>query len=93
MSSVLLSPSTTGADDSSKLAVLKTALYEAIVDNSSDWRLWTQKDLENLDIVPNNTTVLLRVIQELCNERLLRPANDGRMGICWRWRSAEDADK
>ncbi|KAJ9150385.1 DNA-directed RNA polymerase III subunit RPC6 [Pleurostoma richardsiae] len=82
------------ADDPSKFELLKDALYDQCQQNGSDSRLYTQKDLLDLRIVPNNDGhMLLRIVQSLTDERLLIPVNDQRVGLAWKWRSREDARK
>jgi DNA-directed RNA polymerase III subunit RPC6 len=86
------SPSTTGSDDPTKIELLAESIYDAVRDSGD--RPWTQKDLEDLDVIPeNNILVLQKVIQKLCNEWLFRPLRDGSLGLCWRWRSEDDAKK
>ncbi len=94
MASALSPPSTAGSEDPSKVDFLKEALYDAVKEVSSEERLWSQKDLVNLDIIPGqNVALLLSVINKLCSEMLFKPVTDGRLGVCWRWRSEEDAKK
>ena len=92
MASFHSSPSTTDSDDATKIEVLAESMYDAVRDAGE--RLWTQRNLEDLDIIPeNNINTLQKVIQKLCNAWLFRPLRDGHLGLCWRWRSEEEAKK
>jgi len=85
------SPSTTEGGDTEKIETLKAILYETVKDDSGEGRLWSQQDLLDLDIIPGgNITVLMSVVQKLCNERLFKLV-EGNNGVCYRWRSEEDA--
>ena len=89
----LASPAVDG-DDAAKLAVLKETLYDEMQQHGSNERLYNQKDLIDLNIIPNDDVILLlRVVQRLCDDYLLVSTNDGRSGLAWRWRSKEDARK
>ncbi|KAK1764746.1 DNA-directed RNA polymerase III-like protein [Phialemonium atrogriseum] len=89
----LASPAVDG-DDAAKLAVLKETLYDEMQQHGSNERLYNQKDLIDLNIIPNDDIILLlRVVQRLCDDYLLVSTNDGRSGLAWRWRSKEDARK
>ncbi len=82
------------ADDSAKLAILKDALYEEIRQHGSETRLFTQKDLLDLNIIPNNNVLLLvRVVQGLTDDKLLVGTTNHHAGLAWRWRSREEAKK
>ncbi|KAK3905751.1 DNA-directed RNA polymerase [Staphylotrichum tortipilum] len=86
--------SDTLADDSAKLAILKDALYEEIRQHGSETRLFTQKDLLDLNIIPNNNVLLLvRVVQGLTDDKLLVGTTNHHAGLAWRWRSREEAKK
>lgn len=77
-----------------KIQVLKDALYEEIRQHGSESRLFTQKDLLDLDIIPNsNITLLIQVVQGLCDDKLLVAASNQHVGLAWRWRSREEARK
>ena len=92
MASFQSSPSTTEGDDATKIEVLAESMYDAVRDAGE--KLWTQRDLEELDIIPENNIIMLqKVIQKLCNAWLFRPLRDGSLGLCWKWRSEEDAKK
>jgi hypothetical protein len=81
-------------EDTPKVEILKDALYEEMLQHGSSERLYTQNDLIGLNIIPrNDLMLLLKVVQGLCDERLLVAATDNRTGICWRYRSREDAKK
>ncbi|KAB5578720.1 DNA-directed RNA polymerase III-like protein [Coniochaeta sp. 2T2.1] len=93
MASVSSSRAGTG-EDTPKVEILKDALYEEMTQHGSSERLYNQNDLISLNIIPkNDLSLLLRVVQSLCDERLLIAASDNRMGISWRYRSREDAKK
>jgi len=82
------------ADDSAKLQILKDALYEEIRQHGSETRLFTQKDLLDLNIIPNNNVMLLvKVVQGLCDDKLLVGTTNHHAGLAWRWRSREEAKK
>ncbi len=86
--------SDTLADDSAKLLILKDALYEEIRQHGSETRLFTQKDLLDLNIIPNNNVLLLvRVVQALTDDKLLVGTTNHHAGLAWRWRSREEAKK
>ncbi|KAK3362470.1 RNA polymerase Rpc34 [Lasiosphaeria hispida] len=81
------------ADDAAKIAILKDALYDKVRDHGSELRLFTQKDLMELGIIPaGNLLLLVRVVQALTDDKLFVGVNSG-AGIAWRWRSREDAKK
>ncbi|KAL2271355.1 hypothetical protein VTJ83DRAFT_726 [Remersonia thermophila] len=82
------------ADDSAKLKILKDALYEEMRQHGSETRLFTQRDLLDLNIVPNqNVMLLVRVVQGLCDDKLLVGTTNHHAGLAWRWRSREEAKK
>ncbi|KAL8408687.1 hypothetical protein RB594_007222 [Gaeumannomyces avenae] len=82
------------AEDPARIQELKEELYEACVNNGSIGRLYTQKDLFALDVVPEDSPMLLmRVVQGLTDDKLLVPVNDQRKGLCWKYRTREDAQK
>ena len=84
----------TGSEDPAKLEILREALYEQCQNHGSQTRLYSQKDLLELGVIPEeNAVLLLRVVQQLCDEKLLIPVNDPRQGLLWKWRSEEDALK
>ncbi|KAK4129139.1 DNA-directed RNA polymerase III-like protein [Parathielavia appendiculata] len=86
--------STKMADDSAKLQILKDALYEEIRQHGSETRLFTQRDLLDLNIIPNNDLLLLvRVVQGLTDDKLLVGTTNHHAGLAWRWRSREEAKK
>ncbi|OIW23910.1 RNA polymerase Rpc34 [Coniochaeta ligniaria NRRL 30616] len=81
-------------EDTPKVEILKDALYEEMTQHGSSDRLYNQNDLINLNIIPkNDLSLLLKVVQGLCDDRLLIATSDNRMGIAWRYRSREDAKK
>ncbi|KAK4041419.1 hypothetical protein C8A01DRAFT_14805 [Parachaetomium inaequale] len=80
--------------DSVKSQILKDALYEEIKQHGSETRLFTQKDLIDLNIIPNNDVKqLLDIVQQLCNDKLLVGTTNHHAGLSWRWRSREEAKK
>jgi hypothetical protein len=82
------------ADDSAKLQILKDALYEEMRQHGSETRLFTQNDLLDLGIIPNNNVVLLvRAVQGLTDDKLLVGTTNHHAGLAWRWRSREEAKK
>ncbi|CAK7200625.1 34-kDa subunit of RNA polymerase III (C) [Sporothrix eucalyptigena] len=82
------------SEDPSKIELLKDALYQAAVDNGGEGRLWSQQDLIDFDIIPEgNLDLLIKVVQGLCSDFLFKTMNDGRIGLCWRYRPVEDAQK
>ncbi|KAL2021609.1 hypothetical protein VTK56DRAFT_6962 [Thermocarpiscus australiensis] len=82
------------ADDSVKLQILKDALYDEMRQQGSESRLFTQKDLLDLNIIPsNNVMLLVRVVQGLCDDKLLVGTTNSHAGLAWRWRSREEAQK
>ncbi|KAK3395450.1 RNA polymerase Rpc34 [Sordaria brevicollis] len=81
------------AADRGKIQILKDALYEAARDHGSDQRLFTQRDLLDMQVIPqDNLALLMQVIQVLCDEKLF-VGNTTASGLSWRWRSREDAKK
>ncbi|CAK7262720.1 34-kDa subunit of RNA polymerase III (C) [Sporothrix epigloea] len=82
------------SEDKSKIELLKDALYQSAVDNGGEGRLWSQQDLIDFDVIPEgNLDLLIKVVQGLCSDFLFKTMNDGRIGLCWRYRSVEDAQK
>ena len=79
--------------DRDKIQILKDALYDAAREHGSDQRLFTQRDLLDMQVIPqDNMTLLIQVIQILCDEKLFVGNTTG-SGLSWRWRSREDAKK
>ncbi len=82
------------SEDPSKIELLKDALYQAVVDSGGEGRLWNQRELLDLDIIPEqNLVLLMKAVQGLCQDFLFKAMNDGRFGLCWRYRPVEDAQK
>jgi DNA-directed RNA polymerase III subunit RPC6 len=80
--------------ESVKVDVLKDALYEACSEHGDDRRLFTQADLLGLNILPTHDVgLLMRLVQALTNERLFVAVTDVRVGLAWRFRRREDAEK
>jgi len=94
MASALSSPST-ASYDLDKMEVWKDMLYDEMMASGSEQRLYSQKDLVALNVVPDgDLQLLMKIVQALTNDKLLRPVTDTRQGLlCWRWRSAEEAQK
>ena len=81
-------------EEAGKLDVLRETLYHEMQQHGSAERLYNQKDLIDLGIIPNDDILLLlRVVQGLCDDYRLVSTNDGRSGLAWRWRSREDCRK
>ncbi|KLU82104.1 DNA-directed RNA polymerase III subunit RPC6 [Magnaporthiopsis poae ATCC 64411] len=92
MATARSTPST--AEDPAKVQELKDELYEACVNNGSVGRLYTQKDLFALGVIPEDSPMLLmRVVQGLTDDKLLVPVNDQRKGLSWKYRTRADAQK
>ncbi|KAL2157972.1 hypothetical protein VTH06DRAFT_4781 [Thermothelomyces fergusii] len=82
------------ADDPVKIQILKDALYEEMRQHGSEARPFSQKDLLDLNIIPNgNLELLLQVVQRLCDDKLLVGITNHNAGMAWRWRSREEAKK
>jgi len=93
MASLASSRAGTG-EDTPKVEILKDALYEEMTQHGSSERLYSQNDLISLNIIPKNDLgLLLKVVQGLCDDRLLVAATDNRTGISWRYRSRDEAKK
>lgn len=81
-------------DQGAKFDILKEALYDEMQQHGTVERLYNQKDIFDLNIIPNDDlALLLRVVHGLCGEYLLVSTEHGRSGLAWRWRSSEDAKK
>lgn len=90
----MMASSRAPSEDPSKSDLLRDALYQAVVDNGSESRLWNQRELLALDVIPEqNLMVLMKAVQGLCQEFLFKAMNDSRVGLCWRYRPAVDAAK
>ncbi|KAH6853981.1 RNA polymerase Rpc34 [Chaetomium sp. MPI-CAGE-AT-0009] len=84
----------TADDAGAKLQILKDALYEEMRQHGSEARPFSQKDLNDLNIIPNNdVNLLLSVVQRLCDDKLLVGIANHHAGMAWRWRSREEAKK
>jgi DNA-directed RNA polymerase III subunit RPC6 len=94
MAKLGMSPTGASEEGSAKLEILKNTIYEEMQQHGSEQRLYSQKDLTDLNVIPNDDlSLLLQVINELTADQLLVPTNDGRSGIAWRWRNRDDAKK
>ncbi|KAK0734732.1 RNA polymerase Rpc34 [Lasiosphaeria miniovina] len=81
------------AEAGAKIQILKDALYDEARQHGSADRLFTQKDLLDLNVIPSNDVVLLlRVVQSLTDDKLF-VGGTNHAGLAWRWRSREDAQK
>jgi DNA-directed RNA polymerase III subunit RPC6 len=81
-------------DGAAKLQILKDALYDEMRQHGSEARPFSQKDLNDLNIIPNNdVNLLLSVVQRLCDDKLLVGIANHHAGMAWRWRSREEAKK
>lgn len=88
------SPEPPGAGEAGKIQILKDALYDAMTSRAREDHPFTQKELLELNVIPEeNTSLLLQVVQGLSNEMLLKPVNDGSVGLAWCYRKVEDAEK
>ncbi|KAK4245679.1 RNA polymerase Rpc34 [Corynascus novoguineensis] len=82
------------AEDSVKIQILKDALYDEMRQHGSESRAFSQKDILDLNIIPNgNLELLLQVVQRLCDDKLLVGIANHHAGMAWRWRSKEEAKK
>lgn len=82
-----------GTEDPAKLQILKDSLYEEARQHGSESRMFSQKDLTDLAVVPSGDPVLLlKIIQGLCDDKLFVGVTS-QSGIAWRWRNREDAKK
>jgi DNA-directed RNA polymerase III subunit RPC6 len=81
------------AGDANKIQILKDLLYNEAQQHGSESRMFSQKDLTDLGVVPpGDPALLLKVIQGLCDDKLFVGVNS-QTGIAWRWRNKEDARK
>ncbi len=76
-----------------QLDILKDALYEQATQHGSEERTFSQNDLLDFGIIPNDSVELLvQAVQGLVNDFLFVATQD-RGAIAWRWRQREDARK
>jgi hypothetical protein len=86
-------PPATEPTDRDKIQIWKDMLYEQCQANGSESRLYSQIDLLDFDVIPRrDPATLLRVVQRLCDDRLLVPVS-GRDGLAWKWRDVQEAAK
>ncbi|KAK0632622.1 RNA polymerase Rpc34 [Immersiella caudata] len=79
--------------DHNKIQLLKDLLYSEAQEHGSESRMFSQKDLTDLGVVPpGDPALLLKIIQGLCDDKLFVGVNSP-TGIAWRWRNKEDAKK
>lgn len=80
--------------DPSKIALLKDALYDAMIDSAAGDAnaRFDQEDLMGLKIT-NDLHMLLQLIQGLMTDKLLLPFNRTGGGTVWGYRSVADATK
>lgn len=81
-----------------KLEILKDALYDAVRETGSETRLFSQRDLLDLNVIPDDAKLgkmglLLQIVQSLCDDKLFIGTNSPATGLAWKWRSREDARK
>lgn len=83
-----------GASDKgpAKLSVMKDELYEQCMAAGDTTTLFTQEDLLDFGIT-QDIHVLLNIIQQLSDEKLMIMVNRQGGGYLFRWRSAADAEK
>jgi len=80
-------------DDPSKIQLLKDLLYSEAQEHGSEARMFSQKDLTDLGVVPpGDPALLLKIIQGLCDDKLFVGVTSP-TGIAWRWRNKVDAKK
>lgn len=81
-------------EEEGKIQALKEALYRETQENGSENRPFTQQDLLDLGVIPNNDPLLLlKVIQQLTHERLFVAVSTSNSELAWRWRNEDDARK
>lgn len=77
-----------------KLAVWKEALYEKVRETSREDDRFTQQDLMDLGVLPpGDQALLLRVIQELSNDKLFVTMRESTGEVSWKWRDVQEAHK
>lgn len=77
-----------------KLAVWKEALYEKIRESTRENETFSQQDLTDLGVLPpGDQALMLRVIQDLSNDKLFVTFREQSGGICWKWRDIQEAHK
>lgn len=80
--------------EAAKLNVWKDALYEKVRQAGRDSDLFTQDDLMDLDVIPNgDKSLLLKVLQALCDDKLFVTMREASGNVVWKWRDAQEADK
>lgn len=80
--------------DSAKLAVWKEALYDRVREEYREKDLFTQEDLSELHVIPNNDKMLLlRAVQALSDDNLLITFRETSGEVFWKWRDAQEAHK
>lgn len=78
--------------DSAKLSIMKDELYEQCMASGDPTTLFTQEDLLDFGIT-QDIHVLLTLVQQLSDERLMIMVNRQGGGYLFRWRSVADAEK
>ncbi|KAK4193223.1 DNA-directed RNA polymerase [Podospora australis] len=81
-----------------KLQIFKDTLYDTVQQHGSETRLFSQRDLLDLDVIPEDAKLgklglLLQVVQALCDDKLFIGTNSPTSGLAWKWRSREEAKK
>lgn len=80
--------------DSAKLAVWKEALYDRVREEYREKDLFTQEDLSELHVIPNNDKMLLlRAVQALSDDNLLITFRETSGEVFWKWRDSQEAHK
>ena len=93
MATVHSSPSLE-SEDRSKFQLIKDSIYDSCVAGGPETKLYTQRDILDFGIIPNNSgETLMKVIQALTAERLLIVVSLPGGNLAWKWRSAEDAGR
>lgn len=83
-----------GDSELGKLQLLKDMLYERAKETSRPDDPFSQEELLELGVIPNgDKMLLLRVIQELSNDKLFVTMRDSSGGVCWKWRESQEAKK
>lgn len=89
-----LASGSNGDADVGKLQLMKDMLYERVKETSRPDDPFSQDDLLDLGVIPNgDKLLLLKVIQELSNDKLFVTMRDNSGVVCWKWREASEAKK
>lgn len=83
-----------GDSEVGKLQLLKDMLYDRVTATSRPEDHFSQEDLLDLGVIPNgDKLLLLRVVQELSNDKLLVTMKDSAGAVFWKWREVNEAKK